>query len=158
MAFNGGIMKIDEIGKQQAIEGNSDAGKKKCSQPDNAFANLLQDEISGVEETGTDPVANLSSIQNVLGIGMMPMDAELSGQVSAVEDTLSQLDSLKDTLQTSTSPKQADGIFDQINSTVADLQTKLSSLPEDHPLKAMADELDVTTYMESVKWKRGDYL
>jgi hypothetical protein len=153
-----GIMKIEDIVKQQAIEGTSEHGKKKCAKPDDAFANLLQDELSGVNETATDPVANLSGIQNILGIGMMPMDTELSGQLSAVEDTLTQIDSLKDSLQTSTSPKQADGIFDQINSTVAGLQDKLSGLPEDHPLKSMAEELNVTAYMESVKWKRGDYL
>jgi hypothetical protein len=151
-------MKIDPIGSPQAVEGSSEAGKKNCTGLDDTFANLLQDEITGTEVTGTDQVSTLGNLQNVLGVGMVPSNAELSGQVSALEDTLTQIDSLKDMLQTSSSPKQADGIINQISSQVAGLQDKLSTLPEDHPLKEMADELNVTTYMESVKWNRGDYL
>lgn len=152
-------MKIDGIGKPQAVEGSSEAGRKNCTRLDETFANLLQDEISGAkEETGADPVASLGGIQSILEIGMMPSDAQLSGQISALEDTLTQLDSLKDSLGKSMSPKQTEGIFNLINSQVAGLQDELKSLPDDHPLKAMAEELSVATYMESVKWKRGDYL
>jgi hypothetical protein len=151
-------MKIDGIGKQQAVEGNAEVGKKNRVRPEDGFANLLQDEISGATETETDHVESLNNIQNLLGIGMMPSDTELSGPISALEDTLTQLDSLKGQLETSPTPKQTDGIISRINSEVAGLQDKLSSLPEEHPLKEMAEELNVMAYMESVKWKRGDYM
>lgn len=151
-------MKIDGIGKQQAVDPGLEAGKKNSTGVSDTFSNLLQAEISGTGEAGTGAAASLGGIGNLLGIGTAPVDTELSGQVSAFEDTLTQLDSLTEQLTTSASPKQADGIISRINSEVAGLQDKLSSLPDDHPLKAMADELNVATYMESVKWNRGDYL
>jgi hypothetical protein len=34
----------------------------------------------------------------------------------------------------------------------------LKELPEEHPLRRIADELNILTYVESVKWRRGDYI
>lgn len=83
---------------------------------------------------------------------------ELSQAISALDSTLTQFDSLKNALQQNLSPKQINSLVEQINEQTAGLDDKMSGLPADHPLRNMAEELKVTAYMESLKWKRGDYL
>jgi uncharacterized phage infection (PIP) family protein YhgE len=83
---------------------------------------------------------------------------QLPQTISAVNDVLTQLDSLKNALRQTGSPKEIDALIEQINAQAADLDGKMSGLPADHKLRDIAEELKVTAYMESTKWRRGDYL
>ncbi len=82
----------------------------------------------------------------------------MSQAISALDSTLTQFDSLKNALQQNMSPKAINSLIEQINAQTAGLDEKLSGLPADHKLRGMAEDLKVTAYMESLKWKRGDYL
>ena len=82
----------------------------------------------------------------------------MSQAISALDGVLTQFDSLKNALQGNQSPKEINALIEQINAQTAGLDDKMSGLPADHQLRDMAEELKVTAYMESLKWKRGDYL
>ena len=157
-------MIIDEILKQQAIqEGQQSTGPKTVSS-DNAFAMLLQSEISGSQSAVApgSAVCEPGGIPDPLGIQPLISNSAqppgLSQAISALDSTLTQLDSLKNALQQNMSPKQINSLIEQINVQTAGLDEKMSGLPADHQLRNVADDLKVTAYMESVKWKRGDYL
>ncbi|MGO9315071.1 MAG: hypothetical protein ACLQBD_08155 [Syntrophobacteraceae bacterium] len=157
-------MIIDEILKQQAIqEGQQSTGPKTVSS-DNAFAMLLQSEISGSQSAAApgSAVCEPGGISDPLGIQPLISNSAqppgLSQAISALDSTLTQLDSLKNALQQNMSPKQINSLIEQINVQTAGLDEKMSGLPADHQLRDMAEELKVTGYMETLKWKRGDYL
>jgi len=157
-------MIIDEILKQQAIqEGQQLTGPKTVSS-DNTFAMLLQSELSG-PQSETAPGSAVCEPGGIPGpLGIQPLISNsaqtpgLSQVISALDSTLMQLGSLQNALQQNMSPKQINSLIEQINVQTAGLDEKMSGLPADHPLRDVAEELKVTGYMESLKWKRGDYL
>ncbi len=157
-------MRIDEILNQQAIQEGQQATGPKTVSSDNPFAMLLQSEISGPQSEAAAGSA-ISGPGDVLApLGIQPLisnsaqSPELSQAISALDSTLTQLDSLKNALQQNMSPKQINSLIEQINVQTAGLDDKMSGLPADHQLRDMAEEVKVTGYMESLKWKRGDYL
>ena len=159
-------MKIQDLLGQQAIQGDTSVKKKQDgAQPTDAFASLLEDELSGLQTgsdsnpvTCPDPTSALAGVTGVLGVGANADNPALSQPVSAIEDTLANLDSLGQALKGNTSPKEINSMIDKINAQAAGLDDKLSSLPTDHPLKDLGEEVKITAYTESVKWNRGDYL
>jgi hypothetical protein len=154
-------MIINEILNQQAIQESQQSTGTKTVSSDNAFATLLQSEISG-PQSETAAVCEPGGLPGPLGIQSLISNSaqspELSQAISALDSTLTQFDSLKNALQQNLSPKQINSLIEQINEQTAGLDDKMSSLPADHQLRNMAEELKVTAYMESLKWKRGDYL
>ena len=156
-------MIIDEILNQQAIQESQQSTGPKTVSSDNAFAMLLQSEISGPQsETVRYAVCEPGGLPGPLGVQSLISNSaqppELSQAISALDSTLTQFDSLKNALQQNMSPKQINSLIEQINAQTAGLDDKMSGLPADHQLRDMAEELKVTAYMESLKWKRGDYL
>ena len=124
----------------------------------------FKSEIAGPgEETVPDgAVCEPGSVPGLWGIqSLSPNSAqasELSQAISALDGVLTQFDSLKNALQENKSPKEINALIEQINAQTAGLDDKMSGLPADHQLRDMAEELKVTAYMESLKWRRGDYL
>jgi hypothetical protein len=157
-------MRIDETLNQQAIQESQQSTGQKTVSSDNAFAMLLQSEISGSpsEAAGDSAVSGAGGISGTLGIQALISNSaqtpEVSQAISALDGALTQFDSLKNALQANTSPKEINSLIEQINVQTAGLDEKMSGLPADHQLRNVADDLKVTAYMESVKWKRGDYL
>ncbi len=156
-------MKINEISTWLA---GQEAKRVKDSQESgkNDFAQLLKNEMTG---PGHDISLNdaIGGPASPLGIWETPAPMSDSSQqsgvpqaVSAIEGVLTQLDSLMTALQQTASPKEIDNLIQQINTQAAGLDDKMSGLPADHQLRNVAEELKVAAYMESVKWKRGDYL
>ncbi len=152
-------MKIDDLIRQQAIQGTTEAKKQDAAKSGEDFAALLQSEITG-SQLGAEasPISGTGSISSILSIDPMSENEQLSGPISAIEDTLTQLDSLGEALQGNKSPREIDAIINRVNSEAAGLDGKLSGLPGDHPLKDVAEEVKIASYVETVKWKRGDYL
>ncbi len=158
-------MKIQDILSQQPIQSDENIKKKQDgSQPSEAFSALLENELTGIQTgsgssavTGTDPALALSGMTGVLGIGNTT-DPALTQPISAIENTLDDLDSLGQALQGNKSPKEINSIVEKINAQAAGLDDKLSGLPTDHPLKDLGEEVKIAAYTESVKWNRGDYL
>ena len=157
-------MRIDETLKQQAIQESQQSAGQKGVSSDDAFALLLQSAISGsqAEVASESAVCEPGGVTGPLGIqSLIPGSAqtsELSQAISALDSTLTQLDSLKDAIQENKSPKEINSLIEQINAQTAGLDDKISGLPADHQLRGMTEELKVAAYMESLKWRRGDYL
>ncbi|MGA2400588.1 MAG: hypothetical protein ABSG91_02640 [Syntrophobacteraceae bacterium] len=157
-------MRIDETLKQQAIQESQQSTGQKSVSSDDAFALLLQSEISGsqAEVASDSAVCGLGGVAGPLGIqSMIPASAQTSGlsqAISALDSTLTQFDSLISAIQENKSPREINSLIEQINAQTAGLDDKMSGLPADHQLRDMAEELKVTAYMESLKWRRGDYL
>lgn len=156
-------MRIDEIQNQQAVQESEQSKGPQSGTGDSVFALLLQSEITGPgEETApSGALCEPISIPN-LGIQALSVNSaqapQLPQTISAVNDVLTQFDSLKNALQQTGSPKEINALLEQINAQAADLDGKMSGLPADHKLRDIAEELKVTAYMESTKWRRGDYL
>ena len=157
-------MRLDEIQNNQAIQQSRQLTGQKSAGTDNAFDLLLQNEISGsgAEAVPNDAVSGPQDISGPLSIhalipsGVQP--PEVSQALGALDGALTQLDSLSNALLQNKSPKEINSLLEQVNATTSGLDDKMSGLPSDHQLKGVAEELKVTTYMESLKWKRGDYL
>jgi hypothetical protein len=157
-------MKIDEILSGQAAQVSKKSEDVGKAGTDDAFALLLQNEIAGQEqETAPNEVAGSSdAISSLPGVQSETSDSadshDLSQAISALDGVLTQFDSLQNALQTTASPKEIGALIGQLNTQTASLDDSMSSLPEDHQLRDLAEEVKVTAYMESLKWKRGDYL
>jgi hypothetical protein len=156
-------MRLEEILKQQATQDSQQLTGQKRAGADDAFAMLLQSEMSGSD---TQPVSDSSvsgaeALSGSLGIQSLISNSvqspELSQALSAIDGAITQLDSLSNALQQNKSPKEISAMIEQVNEQTAGLDDEMSGLPSDHQLRDMAEELKVTAYMESLKWKRGDY-
>lgn len=158
-------MRLDEILKQQAVQETQQLQGQKSAGADDAFALLLQSEISGsgTQTVSDDAVSGAEDLPGSLGIqSLIAPNAVQSPQVSqalsAIDGAITQLDSLTNALQQNKSPKEINALIEQVNAQAAGLDDKISGLPADHQLRDVAEELKVTAYMESLKWNRGDYL
>ena len=162
-------MKIDGTLIGQAVEksGPSSAKTKEVAggAEGDAFAALLQGEVQSSGETtvgqnsavcGPTSVAGLLSLQSIVSGATPP--SQTSEAVSSLNTVFDGLDSLQNALRTSQSPKQINSLIEQINQQAAGLDDKVKGLPSDSGLRDLAEETKVTAYMESTKWKRGDYL
>lgn len=151
-------MKIGNIWGQQPVQENPEIGSQSRPEQDGSFAALLEAEMGGgVREAGADRIA-ISEMQGLSALAPLTGATDLSGGISAIEEALSGLDSLQDALLSNGSAREVDAIAYRLDAGVLDLQDRLESLPEDHPLRRLGEEINVAAYMESVKWKRGDYL
>ncbi len=157
-------MRLDEILNQQAIQESQKLKGQQSAGTDDAFALLLQSEISGSEARAVSDTA-VSGVEDLSGpVGIQSLvshavqSSELSQALSEIDGAITQLDSLGIALQQNKSPKEINALIEQFNAQTAGLDDKMSGLPSDHQLRGMAEELKVTAYMESLKWKRGDYL
>jgi hypothetical protein len=157
-------MRIDEVLSSQVVQESKQSNASQSAKGDDAFALLLQNEIAKPQEQTVEDDAVCQSESLSAPRGSQPLvptsaqSPEVSQSVSALDGVLTQLDSLQNALREAKSPKDVDALIEQINTQTAGLDAKMSGLPADHPLRDMAEDLKVTAYMESVKWKRGDYL
>jgi len=152
-------MKIDSLLNSQIIQGNPEVDQKDAAGQDSDFAALLQSEMASVEETmpQTD-VSGIDGNYQISGIQAFPAGSETTDGIAGIQDVLSMLQSLEQGLQENKSPKEIDGIITEMGNAAAKLQDNVSSLPENSELSDLAEEVNVTAYMESIKWRRGDYV
>jgi hypothetical protein len=165
-------MKIDEILTRQIAEESKPAGASSSAGGDDAFALFLQNEMAAVgppaifgaespPSGGADSVSG-DTTPALAGVQLLtPASAqtpEESSAISALDGVLTGFDSLTNALQGTSSTKQIASLIEQIGAQTAGLDEQVKSLPTGHQLKDVAEELKVMAYMESIKWKRGDYL
>jgi len=156
-------MRIDEIQSQQAVQESKESKGTQSRSLDDAFALLLQSEIAGTGEK-TAPGGPVWAPISVPGLGTQSLSGnlaqapEVSQAISAVNGVLTQFDSVQNALQKNKSPKEIDALIEQLCTEVASMKDKMGGLPADHQLSLIAEEMKLTAYMESVKWRRGDYL
>lgn len=161
-------MKIDGTLNGQEVEKSAQSSARAKGQASGAatdpFAALLQSEVDSAGQTGSQDSAACTAA-SVAGLwGLQPI-APASGQssqtsqaISSISGVLDGLDSLQNALKGASSPRQIDSLVQQVSQQASALADKASTLPADSGLSDLAEETKVTAYMESVKWKRGDYL
>ena len=161
-------MKIDEtlIGQavEKSVQSSAQAKGLRSAAGDDAFAALLQGEVESAGKTGGQDsgvcgpasVAGLLNLQSIVqGAGQASRTSEA---VSSLNTMIDGLGSLRNALQGAKSPREIDSLIQQVNQQAAGLDAKMTGLPADSRLRDLAEETKVTAYMESLKWKRGDYL
>lgn len=156
-------MKIAEAEKQLGIQYSPEkSGSAQQSEP-GQFIRILQSEImqgenevSGVDQSAgiASPVLPGAVYSNTLQEGAFNQQV-----YEALASGLEKLEALEKAMgDPSTNLRSIDELFNNLSGAIAEMGEFLEDLPGEHPIRAMADELNVLTYVESVKWKRGDYL
>jgi len=152
-------MKIDHIYQPQEILSDSVKDKRAAPKPGDDFAAMLGSEMSQVDEmesdavvSGPDPAFSVPCLTGILA------DPDAAGRISDLEDVLASLQSLENGLRENTSPKAVEEIIQKIGAASDKLRESARGLPEDAPLSRIAEEANIAAYMESIKWRRGDYL
>lgn len=152
-------MKIGEFWKLESVEGSAETQKKGAAKSDTDFAALLQDELSGAEKTGSgEGVSELNPTASVAGISGIECDKETAGAIEEVDRIIAMLQSMEESLKTDASPKQVDQIIKKLATAADKLQARMEGISGNQGLHDLAQEVNVATLMESVKWRRGDYL
>jgi hypothetical protein len=78
---------------------------------------------------------------------------------SAIQTTLDSLGQVEQFLHDArVTPKTVDDAVHRLTAQAAELRHATETMPADHPLHQIADEVSVLATVESIKWKRGDYL
>ena len=156
---------VEESGKARSAPSPAKVKSSPGASDGDAFASLLLNEVQSAGETvGQDSAvsgpASLSSpwsTQSILQASGQPSSPS-SGTITSLNSIFDGLDSLQSALQGVKSPKDINSLIEQINQQAAGLDDKMSGLPANSKLRDLAEETKVAAYMESLKWKRGDYL
>ena len=152
-------MKIGEPWKVQSVEGSPESKKSGAKRPDADFAALLQDELSGTDETSSNKkISELNQVLPTAGISGVTGDTRLSDLMEKIDGVISKLQSFEQALQTNASPKQVDQIVKEMGEAADKLQSTAEGASGYAGLDDVTQEINVAAYMESVKWRRGDYL
>lgn len=156
-------MKISEI-KQATIDQELQKAKPTEDAPAE-FGRLLAEEAGKI--TGTAGALNsgteLEALSSVVPFQLTPVLNDFSNEYNqaelAVEGAISRMEQLQLALQDPTGGlKQVAAAVDDLTAGAEEVQESVASLPENHQLRQMADELAVLAHVESVKFRRGDYL
>jgi hypothetical protein len=156
-------MKISEI--NQCNPGCEPRKTKSSDGAASEFTRLLAEESEKVGETvsevrsGMEPVA----LPSVLNFQPGAVQGNFSGEHRevelAVEGTINQLEKLQLALENPQEGlKTVAASIDDLSASAEKLQERATSLSADDPLRQMADELSVLVHVESIKYRRGDYL
>lgn len=156
-------MKTVEVGGQQAVQSTTEIRDRKAGTADNAFAALLDGELasgSNADAVGALGLGNVDAVtRSEPSVLSTASSAEYSGVADAIDSQLVRLEEVGTALQNENVDLRAvDAALTQVGEEAKGLDSSLETLPQDHPLRQIGDELNVLTYVESVKWRRGDYL
>jgi hypothetical protein len=129
------------------------------------FTRVFQEELqhaAALAQT-TDNLALLAPLEAAAQIPFTVLKSQPCGDAGPLEQavaaTIGQLDRVEQLLQSpAASPKKLDEVINSLSSEAEKLQTSLGDLSNDHPLHQIATETAVLAAVESIKWKRGDYL
>ena len=161
-------MKIRELTEGQAIQEGRDVSKKKTSVGSKDFQALLVEELNTKTGSEEDDRMALQSIGSMnVPVSMYPQlsgpfdsygeDTEMTTQaVQALSGSLEDIERAigegKGSLET------VNKMIEKLSEEAEGFKESVDLLPAEHPLKQAGDQLSVLAYVESVKWKRGDYL
>ena len=123
-----------------------------------SFADMLTQEVSkgaSVRENGQVAPPPLMGMSPVSGVA--PLDEDALAAVNGMEALLDKWEDYADHLAGGSEGglKQAYAALEEIESGVAELQNRL---PENAALQSVADELEILSRTEKIKFNRGDYL
>lgn len=130
----------------------------KPGSPRESFADMLSQEVSrdaSVQRNGQVAPPPLMGMAPVSGVA--PLDEDGLAAVTGMEALLDKWDVYADHLAggSESGLKQAYAELEEIESGVAELQNRL---PDNAALRSVADELEILSRTEKIKFNRGDYL
>jgi len=162
-SVGGNDMKIMETGGQQAVQGTTEVRNKKADKAGMDFSALLDGELTAGSDAATVTTESAGAVDSIAlsqSIGTSVADgAGYASVADAIEAQLGKLEDIGTSLQDeSVSLKNVDAMLTGLSAEAKSLDSSLEGLPDEHPLRQIGDELNVLTYVESVKWRRGDYL
>jgi hypothetical protein len=156
-------MKISEI--KQCDLGQELQQAKPSESASAEFNRLLAEETGKLSETAgaVGGGTQLGALSSVMPFQLAPVLNDFSDDYQqaelAVEGAIYRIESLQSALQNPGAGLRSVGAaIDGLTAGVGELQQKVACLPENHLLRQMADELAVMAHVESVKYRRGDYL
>jgi hypothetical protein len=156
-------MRIPEI--RQGNSGLEVKTEKPGDGSPNEFSRLLSEESGKIDASATEVKSGteLEALTSLVKIGLAGVQNDFSEDYRktelAVEGTISRLEKLQLALQEPKEGlKKVEAAIGDLSTGAEELQQNVVSLPENHPLRQMADELAVLAHVESVKYRRGDYL
>lgn len=162
-------MKIDGIGTGQAVQRESGISREKGTARSGRFQDILNEEIGDGTAEGRIGAGSLYDMArmsapsvpceawdaSIVGSGgESSTDAEraftlLDGALGSVQQSLERIGS---------SPQAMEELLGNLSREAEAFQESTQDLPSGHPVKQVGDQLRVLAYVESIKWKRGDYL
>lgn len=158
-------MKVHDISVKDLIPDSEVESKKKSPASPDAFKSCLDGELNlqtnqtTVEESGMATTGITDSLTTPLLFGIGGSEDFLSETTEPLDKMGQKLDSLLETLESrNVGLKNLQDVISSLSSEAEDLRAHAQGLTEDNPLRAASEELSVLAYVESVKWKRGDYI
>lgn len=158
-------MKIDDISGKQYVDLQRETTRQGRTEQKDAFEMLLEQEIgaaqktSDTSETSPEP-QGISGISSVFATPFAPsitsLDSEQPGLLTSADELLSRIESALSAAEGK--PRKLESIVQSLSADAESLKSKLGSIPDGHPMKTVANELEILAYVESIKWNRGDYL
>lgn len=164
VAGKGIEMKIDNVGRLQNIQSTRTESKGANASEGSPFKDLLAQEmdVGAVGTLGMDPQAGIepSKLDEVLLRSSLSDSTGSAKQArESLEAGIGEIEVFVQALgDEAISPKAVDRIVQDLPAKLESLQKSLPDLQADHPLRLIAEELSVLSYVESVKWRRGDYV
>lgn len=156
-------MKISEV--QRGTVGQEVQKAKPARETPAEFGRLLAEEagkITGAAgEISRGP--ELGTLSSAMPLQLVSVRNDFSNEYRqaslAVEGAIYRMEQLQAALQDPGGGlKQVGAAIDDLAAGAQALGQSVASLPENHQLRQLADELAVLSHVETVKYRRGDYL
>ena len=159
-------MKINEISTKDYVRSNEPESGDKTSVKSDKFKNFLVGELevqstrSVIDSGGQSNTGEVAeALPTALLFGIDEPQNNLAETGSAVEQLRSGLDNILQVLERQNAPlKTLENTITSLSKEAENLTACVGELGDDSALKGLSDELNVLAYVESMKWKRGDYI
>lgn len=154
------VTRTSDVGTPEAVE-----GARRPVKPEGEFGRVFQEELnqfaSGAQQV-TRPDAGTAPLETApiapFALGQIRV-SESSTVERAIDSTMDRLDQVGRLLGDITvTPRTVNQAIDQLSTQAEQLRQAVQTLPAEHPLQQIGNEVSVLATVESIKWKRGDYL
>jgi len=154
------VTRTSDVGTPESVE-----GARRPAKPEGEFGRVFQEELnqlaSGAQQitradAGTAPLEATPIAPFALG----PIRVAESGTVErAIDSAMDRLDQVGKLLgDIKVTPRTVNQAIDQLSTQAEELRQAVQTLPIEHPLQQISNEVSVLATVEAIKWKRGDYL
>jgi len=156
-------MKIASDHLEQVLNVAKQKAQNPSGQEDLGFSKLLEQQKTApaagasAGPSAVDLLENSSMVGRIMAGQKIGEKAATPGQ--QLENALDQMEEYAAALgDTSRSLKDIEPLADNLQRTAGQLSELSQSLPEDDPLKGLSNDAAILATVESMKFKRGDYV
>lgn len=157
-------MKIDNIGRLQNIQPTANESKGAEPSGKRPFKDLLAREIDAgpgrASATDQSPGIDPSKLDEMILHRSLSDPTGTDRQArESLEAGIGEMESLVHALgDRAIGPRAVERIVQDLPAKLEVMRGSIAELQADHPLRLIAEELSVLSHVESVKWRRGDYV